>query len=430
MVNLPHSMQRIEKRDILTFIAISLFYLFETAQMAYYNVLAPAYLQHDIYNQVSIGAISAAYYYGDMVGLFPVGFALDRFSLRSSLIFALVGTTIGSFLLFMSEGFTMQWISRFICGFCGGTFSFIGGIRVIAIIFPKRFTYFMSIFLTAGMLGALLCQYPLFLLIDHFGPRSAMFVMCAFGGAIAIFNWFYLSPPIQISGENKKYEGTTWQMCKEIGFNLRNWGDILMIILLETPATIIGTLWGVVLMMEFFHFTPGVSSGVVTAMLVGTLIGLPILGHIADEFDNPAWMITVGAVACFLLMIILFTLHNSHNAWLVSLLFFGVGFFSSCQTIGFNWVIKNMKPELIGRNSAFNSVVFMATNGGFKQLGALLLGIPAIFTLKTGPSGNLMLCIILSMLAVAFYTALIRRAAFKTSRFKDYSHTNYSEVKQ
>jgi MFS family permease len=411
MANIKIDTQCLLKRDIFTFIAISLFYLFETAQMAYYNVLAPSYLQHDVYSEASVAAISAAYYYGDMFGLFPIGYALDRFPLRSSLIFALIGTTIGSFLLYVSDSFTMQWISRFICGFFGGTFSFIGGIRVIATITQKRFTYFMSVFLTAGMLGAMLCQYPLLLAVNHFGPRSAMFIMFSIGGLIAIFNWFFLHPPIKaLDGhENKKYTGTVWQMCKEIGFNLRNWGDVLMVVLLETPATIIGTLWGVILVMDYFHFSSGVSSGIVTAMLGGTVVGLPLLGYLADERGNPAWMITFGALVCFLLTLILFFLSASPNPWLIASLFFALGFFSSSQTIGFNWVTRNMKPELIGRNSAFNSVIFMATNGGFKQVGACLLGIPAIFMAQNGVSGNLLIFILVSMLVVVFYTVVLRR---------------------
>ena len=394
------------RRDLLTFIAIALFFLFETAQMAYYNVLAPAYLAGDIYQVGGVAAISAAYYYGDMVGLFPVGYALDRFPLRSSLIFALVGTTIGSFLLFMSDSFAIQWLARFICGFFGGTFSFIGGIRIIALVFPKRFTYFMAIFLTAGMLGAILCQYPLLLIVNHFGPRSALFVMFAIGAAIALFNWLYLHPPSQaVDGQhNQQYAGTLKQMCVEIGFNFRNWCDVVMIVLLETPATIIGTLWGVILLMDFFHFTPGVSSLIVTAMLVGSLVGLPLIGHVADESNNPTRLITLGAGACFLLVLALFFLADGPNVWLVALIFFGLGFFASCQTIGFTWLTKNMKPELIGRHSAFNSVIFMATNGGFKQFGAMLLAMPALWMAHASSSANLLLIILVAMAIVVLYT--------------------------
>ncbi|MCX7124161.1 MAG: MFS transporter, partial [Gammaproteobacteria bacterium] len=381
MMNIKKSTYRIDTRDLLTFIAISLFYLFETAQMSYYNVLAPAYLGHGIYNHASIGAISAAYYYGDVLGLFPVGYALDRFPLRASLIFALVGSILGAFLLFMSDSFSMQWISRFICGFCGGTFSFIGGIRVVAAVFKKRFTYGFSIFLSAGILGAMLCQYPLLIVVNHFGPKGAMFVIFSIGAMIAVFNYFYLHPPLQASDGYKiqKYAGTAWEACKDIVFNFYNWCDVLMIVLLETPGTILGTLWGVVLIMGFFHFTPEVSSLIVAIMLLGSMIGLPVLGHVADRYGSKPWIIAVGAGACFVMVLLMFFFQSSQNLWLIGLLFFGLGFFCSCQTVGFHWVTTNMKPELIGRNSAFNSVIFMSMNGGFKQFCAYLLGIPAIW---------------------------------------------------
>jgi len=122
MANTEQTIAGLHKREHLTFIAISLFYLFETAQLAYYNVLAPSYLADNIYSQVKIGALSAAYFYGDMIGLFPVGYALDRFPLRASLIFALIGTTVGSFLLFMSDGFVMQWVARLFVVFAAAHF--------------------------------------------------------------------------------------------------------------------------------------------------------------------------------------------------------------------------------------------------------------------------------------------------------------------
>ena len=182
-------MNRLQKhnfrKDILTFCAITLFYFFETAQMSYYNVLAPSYLNSATYQHGAIAALSAAYYYGDMVGLFPVGYTLDRFPLRLTMIIAVVGSIAGSFILFMGDNFDTQWVARFICGFFGGTFSFIGGIRIIALTFPKRFTYYMSIFLAAGMFGSMMCQYPLLLVVRKYGPNSAMFVMFSIAILIA-----------------------------------------------------------------------------------------------------------------------------------------------------------------------------------------------------------------------------------------------------
>ena len=67
-------------------------------------------------------------------------------------------------------------------------------------------------------------------------------------------------------------------------------------------------------------------------------------------------------------------------------------------------LFPHASPEFIGRNSAFNSMIFMATNGGFKQLGAILL---AAVPLLTGlhASGNLLILIATGMLVVTVYAA-------------------------
>lgn len=114
---------------------------------------------------------------------------------------------------------------------------------------------------------------------------------------------------------------------------------------------------------------------------------------------------------CFVVALLLIYIQSVDSTWLVSLLFFSLGFFSSCQGLGFTWLIRNMKPALIRRNSAFNSMIFMSTNGGLKQLGTYLLSIPAI-ALGNGSSTNILLFVSAVMLVAAIY-ACIRKLIFK-----------------
>lgn len=383
--------------------------------MGYYNVLAPAFLHHGTMLDGKIAAISAAYYYGDMIGLFPVGYALDMFPLRSTLIWALIGSIFGALLLVISDNFYLQWIARFICGFSGGAFSFLGGIRIIALVEAKRFTYFMGLFLAAGMFGGLVCQYPLLLVVQNFGPEAAMITMFFLGLIAVLFNWKYLRPSenkSDISGNS--YNGSLVQMCKEIGFNLRNWCDVLMVVMLDTPVSIIGTLWGIVFLMGFFNFDAKTSSIIVMALFSGLMLGLPVWGRLADKFNYSARIIIIGASASFISAILLYFIQGSYcSPWIVSIVFFSLGFFSSCQSLGFTWLTKNMKPELIGRNSAFNSMIFMGSNGAIKQIGAILLGTGAIL-LGSKPASNLLLIITVSMLISAVY-ACIRKSLFNVS---------------
>jgi|GEM_PF-2582161 MFS family permease len=399
-------LQWFNNKSLMAFFAITVFYFFEAAQMAYYNVLAPSFLHHSIYQHGQIAMLSSAYYYGDMVALFPVGFALDHFPLRKTLIVGLIGSVVGAFLLFASDSFYLEWIARFICGLFGGAFAFLGGIRIIALVFPKRFTYFMGLFLAAGMFGGLICQYPLLLVVHHFGPKAAMGVMFFSGLFVIAFNWLYMRPPMQInkSEEQDRFSGTFLDMIKIIGFNARNWCDVFMVVLLDTPVSIIGTLWGIVFLVKFFHFSTSVSSWIVMALFAGLMAGLPFWGKIADKRGTPAWIIILGAAVSFIICLFLFGLQTESSPWMVAVLFFGLGFFSSCQSLGFAWLTQNMKPELIGRNSAFNSMLFMGSNGVFKQIGAILLSVPALF-IGIGSAANLLLVIAVGMLVVVIYAA-------------------------
>lgn len=397
---------QIAKKDILTFLAISLFYFFESAQMSYFNVLAPSFLHLGIYQPHQIAAISAAYYYGDMVGLFPVGYALDRFPLRQLLLWAIAGSILGALLLMASPNFYVQWIARFICGFFGGTVSFLGGIRILADLFSKRFTLFIGLFLAAGMFGGLVCQYPLLVMANHFGIPGAMGAVFIFGIFVGIFSFFYLHPTssLPLSDNKNQYKGSALQMTMEILRNTRNWFDCFMVVLLDTPVSIIGSLWGVVLLMDFYHFSGVVSAWIVMSLFFGLMIGLPIWGALADRYHHPAWMVILGASVSFAFCLLMLIQPHAH-AWIIAGLFFGLGLFSSCQTIGFTWITKNMKAELIGRNSAFNSMIFMGTNGGFKQMGAYLLSISPLLKSITA-AGNLLILIAGAMLLSAIYASL------------------------
>lgn len=408
MINIETNKNGIPTKYILTFLSITLFYFFEYAQMSYFNVLAPHFLNEGIYNQNQIGSLSAAYYYGDVIGLLPVGIFLDRLPLRKVLLWAIFGSVISAFLLVISHNFYIEWLARFFCGFFGGTFSFLGGIRVIAYLFPNRFTFFIGVFLSAGMLGGLLCQYPLLLVANHMGSYDAMLIMAMFGVLVIFINFLYLHPlEHQAQSANNKYPGTVWQMCVEIFKNYRNWCDCLLVVLLDSPISIIGTLWGIVLLTGLYHFSPGASAWIVMCMFAGLMIGSPICGELSDRYNHPAWMVSLSSGVSFLLLIFLLIIHHP-SVFLVALIFFCLGIFTSCQTLVFSWLTKNMRPELIGRNSAFNSMILMGSGGLFKQIGAYLLILPA-FLIGLSSAVNLLILITVTMLLAAIYAVFRRR---------------------
>ena len=382
---------------ILTFAAITLFYFFEAIQFGYFNILAPSFLKSGVYDQQQIAALSSAYMYGIIFGLIPVGL-IDRFSMRKILLWSILGSVIGAFLLFICEQYSLRWVARFICGFFGGAFSFVGGIRIVALLFPNRFTYYLGLFLSAGTLGGLACLYPLLLAIQYFGISSAMAIVAIFGLLVMIFNLLYLHP----KEDHAAKKATTGSLKNWITIikSPRNWIDCIMVIFLDTPVSILGTLWGIVILMSVFHLSDVVSTWIMMAFFLGMMVGYPTCGVLADRFNDSKWIIFIGSLIS-LLIVALMIFNHSLNSTTLSLLFLGLGFFSSCQSLGFTWLTKNMRPDLIGRNSAFNSMLFMGTNGGLKQFSAYLLLLVPLIGHSSG--NNLLVFIGICMLIVTVY---------------------------
>jgi predicted MFS family arabinose efflux permease len=253
--------------------------------------------------------------------------------------------------------------------------------------------------------------------VDHFGEKSAMAIVAMFGLMVMTINFLYLHPlnSKQHSEKKNQYAGSFIQMWLEILKNYRNWLDCLMVVLLDTPVSIIGTLWGVVVLMDYYHFSDAVSAWIVMSLFAGLIIGLPIWGAIADRCNYSAWIIILGSSISFLIALLMLLFPGS-SALVIASLFFGLGFFSSCQTLGFSWLIKDMRPELIGTNSAFNSMIFMGTNGGFKQIAAyLLISTPLIKGFSS--SGNILALIAIGMFITLIYVC-IRNKLFNNCTLK------------
>jgi predicted MFS family arabinose efflux permease len=380
-----------------TFVAITLFYFFEAIQFGYFNVLAPSFLESGVYNHHQIAALSSAYMYGIIFGLIPVGL-IDRYSIRKVLLWSIFGSVIGAFLLFVFDQYYLRWIARFICGFFGGAFSFVGGIRIVSLLFPKRFTYYLGMFLSAGTLGGLVCLYPLLIAIKHFGIHGAMAIVAGFGFIVMLFNVLYLHPKEDHAAKQVSHD--SYKDWVAIIKNTRNLLDCIMIILLDTPVSILGTLWGIVILMNVFHLSSIISTWIMMVFFLGMLIGYPTFGVLADKFNDSKWIVFIGSVMS-LLLVTLMILNHSLNVIDIFIVFLALGFFSTCQALGFTWLTKNMRPDLIGRNSAFNSMLFMGTNGGFKQFSAILLSLPPLIGHASG--NNLLILIGLCMLMVSTY---------------------------
>jgi MFS family permease len=391
---------------LITFVAFTLFYCFEFGQMSYFNALAPKLLHTGLYTHDQLGSLSAIYYYGNVLGLLPAGYILDHLPLRRAFLFAILGSALGALTLALTDHYSIALTARFCCGFFGGTFSFVGGLRLLMNLFSKRFSLFMGIFLTAGMFGGMICQYPILWISDHYSPHAAILMMFYAGALVLIFNVFGLHPhhtPTTVDKSPRANGKAILQILK----NYRNWTDCLLIIFVDSPFTILGTLWGVVTLSKLYHFTSGASALIMSAMFAGSIVGSILFGVLSDKYKHDTSLVAAGTGGMFLLFML--SVHITQTSIIsVAIIFTLIGVLTGSQTIVFTWLTKNMRPELIGRNCAMNSMLFMGVGGLIKQFCAALLVLPS-FMLNKSSTVNLLLFIGTMMLLAMIYVVIRKK---------------------
>ena len=143
------------------------------------------------------------------------------------------------------------------------------------------------------------------------------------------------------------------------------------------------------------------------SLFAGTIIGPPLCGMVADRYNHPAWIVISGAALSLLVTALLLTSVHS-SVLIIARLFFALGLFTSSQTLVFTWLTKNMRPELIARNSAFNSMLFMTSGGIMQQVGAYLLGLPS-FLSGTASAANLLLLIVIALTVATLYASFRKK---------------------
>lgn len=392
------------------FAGVALFYCFEFSQMSYLTALAPHFLANKIYTHPEIASLSAAYYYGNVAGLLPAGYLLDHKSLRPVLLFAMLCSTLGAFVFAHTDHYAFAWLARFCCGFFGGAFSFIAAIRIISSLLAKRFVLFMGIFLTAGMIGGVIGQYPLLWLSNVFGTQATTETVFFASLFVLLINILIQRPQLQKATTPLASKLSQWQILKLIFKNTRNWIDCSLIVFIDSPFTIFGTLWGIVTLTSLYHFSNGASAMVMTLMFFGSIIGSLLYGYWAHRSQRQTLMVAsaTGLIALLCCGLSFFSL----NLFLVSTTFFVIGFLTGTQTIVFSWLTQNMQPEFIGRNSSLNSMIFMGAGGLLKQICASLFLFTPIIQRKVS-AVNLLVFMGLMMLIATVYLC-VRYQWFKT----------------
>ncbi|MFU8797653.1 MAG: MFS transporter [Gammaproteobacteria bacterium] len=357
-------------------LSASLFFFYEFFQINMLNALSSGITQSLAPTATELGTLSACYFYGNVIGLFPAGLLLDRFSTRRLILIAMSLSIIGTFLFSLSNALVPMSVGRFLSGLAGGSFCFLSTVRLTSRWFPpQRMAFMLGVIVTIATLGGVLAQAPLTALLSVVTWQKAVILQAMVG--ILILGIISLSvkdmPKTFLPLDNYKHKINFWLTLKTAVSNPQNWLGGLYASLLNLPILVLGALWGSLYLTQM-HGLSKIEASYVTMMLyIGMIIGSPAVGFFSDAIGRRLFPMLIGAVVSLALILSVYFMKLGVNQLLI--LFFLLGFFSSVQTLGYSFVAENNPISITASAVGFATVIIMSGGAIFQPLFGWLMSL-------------------------------------------------------
>jgi len=339
------------------------------------NSLNP-FLASDLHlSAMTISTISSVYFIAN-VALLPVsGMLLDRFSTKLLIVIAMIFCTLGTFLFGLAHAMPLFLLSRALIGF-GGAFCFLGAFRIATRWFvPARLAQITGVITTMAMLGGLVGQQPAVYLIKAFGWRHALFIDAGLGVFFTVLIAFVVidSPDRQRLLDERKHalQHGIIESLKKVVFKGQIWLGAIYGCLLNLVIYVIAALWGLRYLTDTYHLSMITASHISSLILVGSILGSPIIGFLNDYIAYKRTLMFVSALLTFIAMLSLLVIQQ--NILTLSIAFFCLGFFSSAQIMAYPHAAKQIEPAFQASATSIVSTCMLGSTAFMQPVFAWLM---------------------------------------------------------
>lgn len=350
----------------LVCLTAGLFFFFAFIQMNMFNALGPRLLTALNLSATQLGNLSANYFYGYVLMLFPAGLLLDRFSVRRTILVTMGICVLSTLLFSFAHNYSQAVYCRLLTGL-SASFTFIAAIRLATRWFaPQKLAYVIGCIVTMAMLGGTLAQTPLTLLADHMGWRHMLLVDTALGCALLLIIFIVVRdyPKHYQSNSTHQSQLKLRHAITQVIKNWQNWGAGLYASLMNLPIMLLGAMWGSMYLTQVHHLSRAHASLMVSLLFIGSIIGSPLIGWFSDKIQQRCTLMRIGACISLALVLVLVYAPQLSNGALFAL-FFALGIVTSAQVLSYPLVAESNHSSIIGAAEGFSAVLIMS--GGFLQ---------------------------------------------------------------
>ncbi len=304
--------------------------------------------------------LSSIYYVSNVLFLFVAGIVLDRFSIKNTLLMAMVLCVFSTFLLAYSHSFYVALFSRFVAGI-GSAFCFLGPVRLASHWFPpKRMALVTGAIVTMAMAGGMLAQYPLTKLVSIVGWRQAVQDVGILGFSMLIIMFFGVKekPLVAVKKAGKTID--ILSAAKKAYFNTQYIRAAFYASLMNMAIAVFGAMMGTLYLEQRLEISSEHAAMINGMLFLGAIIGSPLVGWISDRMGLRILPMKMGVLASFATLVAILYFPVSFS--LMAVLFFLLGLFTSTQVISYALVAESSSPVM---TATAVSVISIATQGGY-----------------------------------------------------------------
>ena len=341
----------------------------------YFARVAPSVMTHQLMatfhvTALTLGGLSAFFYYPYVLMQIPVGMLVDRYGPRRLLTLAALLTAIACTIFATSHHLRLTEIARAFMGF-GASFAFVGALKLATIWFePRRLGLLAGLTQGMGMLGAAVGVGVFGLVVTSLGWRSTILIIASILFVLAIFIGLLvrdrratlLSHRVAASvAQVNIFEGLL------IVFrNRHSWINALYAGLIYAPTGAFAELWGPSYLHRTYGFSDNLSALAVGTIFLGWAVGGPLVGWMTDKMQRrKPLMFLSGLFSLILISIVLYIPHIALP--LLFVLFFLYGVSNTGVAIAYA-VAGELNPQSVsGISIAFTNMVSILIAGWLLQ---------------------------------------------------------------
>ena len=351
------------------------------------GVMVPNLMRDLHVTALTLGSLSAFFYYAYLSMQIPVGILVDRYGPRRLLIAATLICGAGCFWFAGVDRLIWAEISRFVMGF-GAAFAFVTSLKLAAQWFPaSRLGLIVGMTQALGMLGAAVGEQPVAALVEGVGWRHSMRLMALVFLVLAMFMFFIVrdrkTTAVVATEENTR---AMWQGLAKVLRNSQSWLNAAYAGFVFAPTAAFAELWGVSFLKHAYQVSTQLAAVAVGMIFIGWGFGGPLAGWLSDRMAKRLPVMIGSSVVCWIITTcVIYMPHLNIPAVILLLFLYGIcnagvavsytlaGEINTKALAGTSMAFANMASVLVG--ASLQPVI-----GWFLDLswdGAMSKGVPS-----------------------------------------------------